>query len=103
MRGIATRTGFSKDLIFRKYLRYILNERPFDTDAVADIVARTQRGRWRDLTRCGRSIELMSLLQALRNACQLSDAMVQDVLKETAQRSFKARPRAAVDAWRGQC
>ena len=31
-------TGFKKDLIFRKYLRYLMDQRPFDADAVADLL-----------------------------------------------------------------
>jgi hypothetical protein len=64
VRTLALRTGFSADVIFRKQLRYILNERPFDADAVADVLA-------------------------LRSACALDDAAVADVLSETAARSFK--------------
>ena len=64
VRSLAMRTGFSADVIFRKQLRYILNERPFDADAVADVLA-------------------------LRAACGLDDAAVADVLSETATRSFK--------------
>lgn len=58
--------SFAKDLVFRKYLRYILNERPFDTDAVEDVLA-------------------------LRAACGLSDKEVAAVIKEVAERTFKAR------------
>ena len=64
VRGLALRTGFSADVIFRKQLRYILNERPFDADAVADVLA-------------------------LRSACGVEDAALADVLSETATRSFK--------------
>lgn len=64
VRSLASRTGFSADVIFRKQLRYILNERPFDGDAVADVLA-------------------------LRSACGLEAADVADVLAETAVRSFK--------------
>jgi hypothetical protein len=64
VRTLALRTGVSADVIFRKQLRYILNERPFDADAVADVLA-------------------------LRAACALDDAAVADVLSETASRSFK--------------
>ena len=65
VRALAVRTGFSRDALFRKHLRFILNERPFDTDAVHDILA-------------------------LRDACGLTQAATEEVLKETAQRTFKA-------------
>lgn len=37
--GIRRATGFSQELLFRKYLRYLLDQRLFDGDAVADVVA----------------------------------------------------------------
>ena len=57
-------TNFSYDLIFRKYLRYLLNERKFDAEAVADILH-------------------------LKATCQLGDDQVKEILREVSQRTFK--------------
>ena len=57
-------TTFSYDLIFRKYLRYLLNERNFDAEAVSDLLH-------------------------LKVVCQLTDAQIKDVLREIAARTFK--------------
>jgi hypothetical protein len=64
VRSIASRTGFTKDTIFRKQLRYMLNERPFDGDVLADALA-------------------------LRAACGLTDDAVVAVLSEAGARTFK--------------
>ena len=39
MRGLRLKTGFTATEIFRKYLWYLLRERKFDEDAVADLSA----------------------------------------------------------------
>lgn len=39
VRGLRLKTGFSATEIFRKYLWYLLRERKFDEDAVADLSA----------------------------------------------------------------
>lgn len=57
-------TTFSYDLIFRKYLRYMLNERKFDTEAVSDLLL-------------------------LKATCQLTDAQLKDIYREVAARTFK--------------
>ena len=64
VRALSVRTGFSRDSVFRKHLRYMLAERPFDNDAFLDVVA-------------------------LRDACGLSDAQLAEVLLDTAERSRK--------------
>lgn len=61
--GLRIRTGFSPVEIFRKYLWYLLRERKFDTDAVADVVA-------------------------LRSALKLREEDVAVALKERAQRVY---------------
>ena len=38
MRALRMRTGFSEGELFRKYLWYLLRERKFDADAVADLL-----------------------------------------------------------------
>jgi len=65
VKSLCARTGFSADSVFRKQLRYMLNERPFDAEAAADVVA-------------------------LRAACGLSDEQVRGVLADTAERTFKS-------------
>ena len=65
VKSLCARTGFSADSVFRKQLRYMLNERPFDGEAAADVVA-------------------------LRAACGLSDEQVRGVLADTAERTFKS-------------
>ena len=57
-------TTFSYDLIFRKYLRYLLNERKFDTEAVSDLLL-------------------------LKATCQLTDGQLKDIYREVAARTFK--------------
>jgi hypothetical protein len=57
-------TKFSNHLIFRKYFRYMLNERKFDTEAVADLLT-------------------------LKAACQLGDDDLKDIFREVASRTFK--------------
>lgn len=39
VRGLRMKTGFTATEIFRKYLWYLLRERKFDEDAVADLSA----------------------------------------------------------------
>eukprot|EP00889_Picochlorum_renovo_P008922 jgi/Picre1/35952/NNA_003409.t1 len=62
--GIRLRTGFTPTEIFRKYLWYLLRERKFDNDALADV------------------IELKACLK-------LSDEEVAEALKERASRIFE--------------
>ena len=42
VRGLRLKTGFTATEIFRKYLWYLLRERKFDEDAVADLSALAQ-------------------------------------------------------------
>ena len=42
LQRIRSATGFSSVEVFRKYLWYLLKERPFNPDAVADMVALKQ-------------------------------------------------------------
>ena len=65
VRSLAARTGFSPDALFRKQLRYMLNERPFDGETALDVIA-------------------------LRDACGLSEAALLEVLRDTAERTFKS-------------
>jgi hypothetical protein len=65
VRALSLRTGFSRDAVFRKFTRFILNERPFDQAAVDDVLA-------------------------LRAACGLPDEAVSGALREAAERTFKS-------------
>eukprot|EP00241_Pyramimonas_parkeae_P006530 CAMPEP_0114255326 /NCGR_PEP_ID=MMETSP0058-20121206/17491_1 /TAXON_ID=36894 /ORGANISM="Pyramimonas parkeae, CCMP726" /LENGTH=337 /DNA_ID=CAMNT_0001369681 /DNA_START=132 /DNA_END=1145 /DNA_ORIENTATION=- len=62
--GIRRATGFSQELLFRKYLRYLLDQRLFDGDAVADVVA-------------------------LKTGCRLTDEQVVAMMEESAKRTFE--------------
>lgn len=62
--GLRLRTGFSSVEIFRKYLWFLLRERKFDTEAVADV-------------------------KALKDALGLTDIQVAEALTERAKRVYK--------------
>lgn len=62
--GIRLRTGFTPTEIFRKYLWYLLRERKFDNDALADVIE-------------------------LKTCLKLSDEEVAEALKERASRIFE--------------
>lgn len=62
--GLRLRSGFSPTEIFRKYLWYLLRERKFDNDALADVIA-------------------------LKKALGLSDKDVSEALNERASRIFE--------------
>ncbi|CAK0783201.1 hypothetical protein CVIRNUC_006400 [Coccomyxa viridis] len=64
VRGLRLKTGFTATEIFRKYLWYLLRERKFDEDAVAD-------------------------LSALRSVLAMKDEDVADALRERAQRIYE--------------
>jgi hypothetical protein len=64
LRSLARRTGFTEDQLFRKQLRYLLNERAFDDALVADVLA-------------------------LRSAAGLSDAQLAAIFAEASARTFK--------------
>jgi len=65
VRSLCARTGFSPNALFRKQLRYMLNERPFDGEVAADLLA-------------------------LRAACGLGEEELLEVLRDTAERTFKS-------------
>lgn len=64
LRGIQWQSSFTHDLIFRKYLRYLLDQREFNTDAVSDVLT-------------------------LRATCQITDEQVKEVIVESAKRCFE--------------
>mmetsp|Transcript_41560 Transcript_41560/g.50396 ORF Transcript_41560/g.50396 Transcript_41560/m.50396 type:complete len:327 (-) Transcript_41560:556-1536(-) len=63
VRQICFKTGCTKDQVFRKYLRYLLDQRKFDQEAVADLLH-------------------------LRQVCTLADEHVQEILLDTAERTY---------------
>ena len=64
IRGLQGKTGFKPEEIFRKYMRYKLNEEVFNLDFVADVLA-------------------------LKSACGLDGETMQSVLLETGERMVK--------------
>jgi hypothetical protein len=64
IRGLQGKTGFKPEEIFRKYMRYKLNEEAFNVDFVADVLA-------------------------LKRACDLDGDAMKSVLMETGERMVK--------------
>ena len=64
IRGLQGKTGFKPEEIFRKYMRYKLNEEAFNVDFVADVLA-------------------------LKRACELDGNAMKSVLMETGERMVK--------------
>jgi len=64
IRGLQGKTGFKPEEIFRKYMRYKLNEEVFNVDFVADVLA-------------------------LKTACDLDDGTMAAVLLETGERMVR--------------
>ncbi|KAL5070758.1 hypothetical protein RYX36_021645 [Vicia faba] len=61
LKGIENKTGFGLEEILRKYIRYALNEKPFNPDVVADLIQ-------------------------LRRASALNDSQVAEILNEISRR-----------------
>ncbi|CAK8570752.1 unnamed protein product [Lathyrus sativus] len=61
LKGIENKTGFGLEEILRKYIRYALNEKPFNPDVVADLIQ-------------------------LRRASALNDSQVAKILNEISRR-----------------
>ncbi|WJX17087.1 hypothetical protein P8452_07037 [Trifolium repens] len=61
LKAIANKTGFGLEEILRKYIRYVLNEKPFNPDVVADLIQ-------------------------LRRASTLNDSQVAGILNEISRR-----------------
>lgn len=64
IQGLGKATGFNHRELFRKYLKYLLNERKFDAQAVADVIH-------------------------LKQACGLSDMEIVEAINETGEAVFK--------------
>ncbi|KAJ6791947.1 Uncharacterized protein M6B38_242360 [Iris pallida] len=70
--GLMQKTGFSMEDILRKYIRYALNEKPFNPDTVVDLIH-------------------------LRKASMLSDSQVAEVLNESSRRIVKEKGPVVMD------
>lgn len=64
IQGLGKATGFNQRELFRKYLKYLLNERKFDAQAVADVIH-------------------------LKQVCGLSDMDIVEAINETGEAVFK--------------
>ncbi|XP_068646496.1 uncharacterized protein [Aristolochia californica] len=73
LKGFMQKTGFSMEEILRKYIRYALNEKPFNPDLVLDLIH-------------------------LRRFTMLEDAKVSEVLNETSRRIVKELGPVVMDA-----
>ncbi|XVE92990.1 hypothetical protein REPUB_Repub01dG0151300 [Reevesia pubescens] len=72
LKGLVHKTGFSMEEIFRKYIRYSLNEKPWSADLVA------------------------SLIQ-LRKASMLDDSQVAEILNEISRRIVREKGPVVMD------
>ncbi|XP_010918036.2 uncharacterized protein [Elaeis guineensis] len=72
LQGLMEKTGFSMEDILRKYIRYALNEKPFNPDMVVDLIH-------------------------LRKASMLEDAQVAAVLNEVSRRIVKEKGPVVMD------
>ncbi|XP_057526452.1 uncharacterized protein LOC130805686 [Amaranthus tricolor] len=73
LEDIQKKTGFSMEDIVRKYIRYALNDKPFNGDTVADLIQ-------------------------LRKASMLTDSQVAEVLNEISRRIVKDKGPVVMDA-----
>ncbi|OMO62296.1 hypothetical protein COLO4_33151 [Corchorus olitorius] len=72
LKGLVQQTGFSMEEILRKYIRYVLNEKPWSADLVA------------------------SLIQ-LRKASMLDDSQVAEILNEISRRIVREKGPVVMD------
>lgn len=72
LKELTKRTDFTMNEILRKYIRYVLNEKPFNPDVVVDLIR-------------------------LRKATQLEDAEVAEVLNEVSRRIVKDKGPVVMD------
>lgn len=70
--GLMKQTGFSMEEIFRKYIRYALNEKPFNPDLIANLIL-------------------------LRKASMLDDSQVAETLNEISRRIVKDKGPVVMD------
>ncbi|CAL9088993.1 unnamed protein product [Musa textilis] len=72
LKDLMQKTGFSMEDILRKYIRYALNEKPFNTDLVVDLIH-------------------------LRKSSLLEDAQVAEILNEVSRRIVKDKGPVVMD------
>ncbi|THU65759.1 hypothetical protein C4D60_Mb05t07020 [Musa balbisiana] len=72
LKELMQKTGFSMEEILRKYIRYTLNEKPFNPDMVLDLIH-------------------------LRNSSLLEDAQVAEILNEVSRRIVKEKGPVVMD------
>ncbi|CAI9785516.1 unnamed protein product [Fraxinus pennsylvanica] len=72
LNGLMQKTGFDMEEILRKYIRYVLNEKPFNPDCVANLIQ-------------------------LRKASMLDDSQVTNVLNEISRRIVKDKGPVVMD------
>ncbi|XP_010521488.1 PREDICTED: uncharacterized protein LOC104800388 [Tarenaya hassleriana] len=72
LKGLVQKTGFSMEEILRKYIRYALNEKPFNPDLVADLIH-------------------------LRKASGLDDSQIAEILNEISGRIVKEKGPVVMD------
>lgn len=72
LKGLVQKTGFDMEEIMRKYIRYVLNEKPFSPDTVADLIE-------------------------LRKASMLDDSQVAEVLNEISRRIVRDKGPVVMD------
>ncbi|GAB4839669.1 hypothetical protein Ancab_029195 [Ancistrocladus abbreviatus] len=73
LKGLMHKTGFSMEEILRKYIRYVLNEKPFNPDLVANLIQ-------------------------LRKASMLEDSQVAEILNEISRRIVRDKGPVVMDA-----
>lgn len=73
LQDLMKKTGFGMEEILRKYIRYALNEKPFNTDLVADLIH-------------------------LRKASMLTDSQVAEILNDISKRIVKDKGPVVMDA-----
>ncbi|XP_059656185.1 uncharacterized protein LOC132303114 isoform X2 [Cornus florida] len=72
LKGLMQKTGFNMEEILRKYIRYALNEKPFNPDLVANLIQ-------------------------LRKASMLDDSQVTEILNEISRRIVKDKGPVVMD------
>ncbi|KDP40463.1 hypothetical protein JCGZ_24462 [Jatropha curcas] len=72
LKALENKTGFSMEDIFRKYIRYALNEKPFNPELVANLIQ-------------------------LRKASMLDDSLVAEILNDISRRIVKEKGPVVMD------
>ncbi|KAL0326768.1 UNVERIFIED_CONTAM: hypothetical protein Sangu_1754800 [Sesamum angustifolium] len=72
LKGLEQKTGFGMEEIFRKYIRYVLNEKPFNPELVSNLIQ-------------------------LRKSSMLDDSQVAGILNEISRRIVKEKGPVVMD------